>query len=67
MFVNDECKPANRIISESNLEFIFNLDDESMLVRVFTLITKTCRCIKKKKKKKKTIEIFIVAELKIFI
>ena len=27
-------KPVNRIITESNLEFIFNLDDESLLVRI---------------------------------
>ena len=37
MFVEDEMKPINRIISESNLEFIFNLDDESMLVSVYTV------------------------------
>ena len=30
-------KPVNRIITESNLEFIFNLDDESLLVRIISL------------------------------
>ncbi|XP_052285316.1 dynein regulatory complex subunit 6-like isoform X3 [Dreissena polymorpha] len=31
MFVAEFMKPVNRIISESNLEFIFNMDDDSML------------------------------------
>ncbi|XP_053377632.1 dynein regulatory complex subunit 6-like isoform X5 [Mercenaria mercenaria] len=31
LFVAEFMKPVNRIVSESNLEFIFNLDDESML------------------------------------
>lgn len=25
-------KPPNKVITESNLDFIFNLDDESMIV-----------------------------------
>ena len=33
-FVEEVMKPVNRIITESNLEFIFNLDDESLLVRI---------------------------------
>ncbi|XP_060578635.1 F-box and leucine-rich repeat protein 13-like isoform X2 [Ruditapes philippinarum] len=31
LFVAKCMRPVNRIVSESNLEFIFNLDDESML------------------------------------
>ncbi|KAL4228633.1 Dynein regulatory complex subunit 6 [Mactra antiquata] len=31
LFVDESVKPTNRIVSESNLEYIFNLDDESML------------------------------------
>ncbi|KAK3101016.1 hypothetical protein FSP39_000289 [Pinctada imbricata] len=31
MFVEEHMKPPNKIISESNLDFIFNLDDESMI------------------------------------
>ena len=32
MFVEDYMKPPNKVITESNLDFIFNLDDESMIV-----------------------------------
>ncbi|XP_061187510.1 F-box and leucine-rich repeat protein 13-like isoform X3 [Saccostrea echinata] len=31
MFVEEHMKPPNKVITESNLEFIFNLDDESMI------------------------------------
>lgn len=31
LFVAEFMKPVNKVVSESNLEFIFNLDDESML------------------------------------
>lgn len=32
MFVEEYMKPPNKVITESNLDFIFNLDDESMIV-----------------------------------
>lgn len=32
LFVDEDMKPLNRVVSESNLEYIFNMDDESMLV-----------------------------------
>ncbi|XP_048742076.1 dynein regulatory complex subunit 6-like [Ostrea edulis] len=31
MFVEEHMRPPNKIITESNLDFIFNLDDESMI------------------------------------
>ncbi|XP_052780096.1 dynein regulatory complex subunit 6-like isoform X2 [Mya arenaria] len=31
LFVEEFMKPLNKVVSESNLEFIFNMDDESML------------------------------------
>lgn len=31
MFVEEYMKPPNKVITESNLDFIFNLDDESMI------------------------------------
>ena len=37
LFVDKFMKPVNRIVSESNLEYIFNMDDESMLVCMFNL------------------------------
>lgn len=43
MFVEDYMKPPNKVITESNLDFIFNLDDESMIVSEFcSMYTSIC-------------------------
>lgn len=34
MFVDEGMRPVAKIITESNLDFIFNLDDESMIVGI---------------------------------
>ena len=43
-------KPVNKVVTESNLEFIFNMDDESMLVGDLVVglslisLTDICHC-----------------------
>lgn len=42
LFVDEAMKPLDRVVSESNLDYIFNMDDESMLVgciSVFSLFS----------------------------
>ena len=43
MFVDPSMKPVNKIITESNLDFIFNMDDESIIVS--TCLTKSFACM----------------------
>lgn len=40
MFVEESMRPAAKVITESNLDFIFNLDDESMIVciKLYTVL-----------------------------
>lgn len=40
-------KPPNKVITESNLDFIFNLDDESMIVSIEILFIKWNKLLRK--------------------
>lgn len=51
-------KPPNKVITESNLDFIFNLDDESMIVSR-NFIHKMKWIIKKNTKFLKKVDTFI--------
>lgn len=42
LFVAEHMKPVRKIITESNLDFIFNMDDESFIVSINDL--KVCFC-----------------------